>query len=141
MHKLVHAKASYSKPREAAFFVKNAWGVPVYLDAEFAHDETISLALDELVAVLTEEHPKGQNRRKLRRAEGTVCKRIRDSIVEQTGIKKGDWEAVINLGVESGRLIEQEDANATGKTKPVKILARVGMQAAEDDGPEQQNLC
>ena len=141
VHKLVHAKASYSLRQEDAFFIKNPWGVPVHIDAEFARDENMSAALDELVEVLAEEHPEGLNRRDLRRAEKQPHKRIRDGIVDHAGIRKGDWSAVINLGVESGRLIEQEDATAEGKTKPVMVLAKTVMQEAENDGPEQQALC
>ena len=141
VHRLVHAKPSYSKKMEDAFFIKNPWGVPVHIDAEFARDENMSEALDELVEVLAEKHPEGLNKKQLRLAKDQPYKRIRDGIVEHASIKKGEWSAVISLGVESGRLIEQEDATAEGKTKPVMVLAKTAMQEAESDGPEQQALC
>jgi RecA-family ATPase len=140
VHKLVHAKASYSKPQDDAFFVKNPWGVPVYIDAESARDENLSAALDELMDVLLVEKPEGVNKKKLVRGTETEFKRIRNLIVETTGIKLQDLEAVINLGVESGRLIEEREEDSPARNKPVNIKAKGAMQEKTAHEPEQQTL-
>ena len=140
VHKLVHAKASYSKPQGDAFFVKNPWGVPVCMDAEGARDENLSAALDELVDVLLVEKPEGVNKKKLLREQKAEFKRIRESIVETTGIKLKDLEAVINLGVESGRLIEEREEDSPARNKPVNIKAKGAAQEKTAHEPEQQIL-
>ena len=140
VHKLVHAKPSYSKKMDDAFFIKNRHGVPVYIDAESARDENLSAALDELVDVLLVEKPEGVNKKKLVRGTETEFKRIRKSIIEATGIKLKDLEAVINLGVGSGRLIEEREEDSLAKNKPVNIKARGAMQEKTAHEPEQQIL-
>lgn len=123
--KLVVAKQSYGKEAPPVFFEKNDHGVPVKVELRDVEAEARSAALDLLVDILRADHPNGLGKRVLDRVEGEICKGIRDEIMERTGIKAGAWKAVIQFGIESGRLIIEEDNGSTAKNKPQLIRARV----------------
>ena len=90
--------------------------------------------------MLLVEKPEGVNKKKLLREQKAEFKRIRESIVEATGIKLKDLEAVINLGVESGRLIEEREEDSPARNKPVNIKAKGAAQEKTAHEPEQQTL-
>lgn len=141
VYKLVHAKPSYTKKMNDAFFIKNPRGVPVYLDATEARDENLGAALDELVDFLTEDKPEGANKRDLVRAEKPDYKKLRDRAVTAAGLAKAEWGDVVNFGIGCGRLIEREELKSKAGKKPITLMARIVMQKEDEPAPEQQNLC
>lgn len=140
VYKMTHGKSSYSAQRVPVYFIKNPVGVPRILDAADIRNESLSRALDELVDWLLTEHSDGLNKKMLLRADKTPCKAIRAEIIEDTGIRVKDWGAVVQLGIESGRLIEEDDMTSSAPRKPVMVRARVAMQEESAPEPEQQTI-
>jgi RecA-family ATPase len=123
--KLVHSKASYSRPRDIVFFARNPHGVPVMTENKNARSAILSEALDRLVLILREDYPEGLNRRSLERGTEDPFKRIKQEVLESAGLKgKRDWLETLSLGIESTRIETFQDKTSNNKNKPVLVRVR-----------------
>jgi hypothetical protein len=122
--KLSHAKSSYSAPAPPVFFRKNPFGVPVFEEVRDGRFDAMSNALDRLILILKEDYPDGLNKRALERGDEDPAKKIKNEVLGTSGLKKGDWLAVIDLGIESTRLEEVEDSESSANRKPILVKAR-----------------
>jgi len=132
--KLVVAKQSYGPEAPPVFFEKDEHGVPVLVELRDTEAEARSAALDLLVDILrAEHHPAGLSKRELEQPrDNESCKKIRQEIMDATGIKAGDWKAVVLLGIESGRLIVETDESSSAPNKPKIIKARDTTEWCQD---------
>ena len=130
--KLVVAKQSYGPEAPPVFFEKDEHGVPVLVELRDTEAEARSAALDQLVDILRTEHPDGLGKRALERLDDETCKNLRREIIDTAGITAGDWKPVIQLGIESGRLIVETEQCPDNRNKRQVVKARTTTEWRQD---------
>lgn len=113
--KMVCGKMSYAAKAAPVFFRRNPFGVPIMVDIQSTKIEAMGQALDVVVEALN-GFDKGVRRRDLLRGTEKWLKDLRKEALGASGLRPGDWEKIIDFGIESTRLEEVLDGPAGVKT-------------------------